>query len=373
MTAPRFDALAGRLVARAQIGATSAPAAEDRAKAILLIEGAIRRRNRRRLATRATFAAAAVVLLGLGARQLVVQRAPLPTAHAPSSPASRAVTVVGHPTGGGATVVETGSRALLADGRSLAPGSRISARPDGHVVLSVSTGTRLTVEEGGEVSIVDNGADEVFAIHAGAVRAEVAKLTAGQRFIIQTPDSEVEVRGTSFRVAMAEPDPACEGGTVTRVSVYEGVVSVRHAGQEARVRAGETWPGGCVLKQTAAVGHPDGSRVAATQARTAAADAPSSVARAAQIESDLREQNDSFARAFAAKRRGAASEAIVGFERFVARYPSSSLVESALAQRMQLLGGVDPARAATAAEQYLARYPRGFARAEAEAIGRRAP
>ncbi|HEX7668298.1 MAG TPA: hypothetical protein VF395_01885, partial [Polyangiaceae bacterium] len=110
MTAPRFDALASRLVARAQNGATDAPpAAEDRARAIRLIEGAIRRRNRRRLATRATLAAAAVVLLGLGAARFVNQRAPLQAMSAPVPRPAEAVTVVGHPTGGGAIVVETGS------------------------------------------------------------------------------------------------------------------------------------------------------------------------------------------------------------------------------------------------------------------------
>lgn len=373
MTAPRFDALASRLVARAQNGATDAPpAAEDRARAIRLIEGAIRRRNRRRLATRATLAAAAVVLLGLGAARFVNQRAPLQAMSAPVPRPAEAVTVVGHPTGGGAIVVETGSQAPLADGRTLAAGSRISARPGGHFVLSVSTGTQLTVEEGGEVSIVESGADEVFALHAGAFRADVAKLKAGQRFIIKTPDSEVEVRGTSFRVAMAESDPGCEGGTVTRVNVYEGVVSVRHAGQEARVAAGQNWPINCVAKAAAPSAQKDGSRVAAAQAR-AMTPVASSVTRAAQLESDLREQNDAFAQAFAAKRRGATTEAILGFERFVARYPSSSLVESAMAQRMQLLGGVDRVRARAAAEQYLARYPKGFARADAEVIERRAP
>jgi hypothetical protein len=373
MTAPRFDALAGRLVARVQSGATDAPpAAEDRARAIRLIEAAIRRRNRMRVATLATFAAAAVVLLGLGAAYLAGRRAPLEAASALFPRPSQGVTVVGHPTGGGAIVVETGSRAPLADGKSLSAGSRISARPGGHFVLSVSTGTRLTVEEGGEVSIVDSGADEVFALHAGAVRADVAKLTAGQRFIIRTPDSEVEVRGTSFRVAMAEPDPACEGGTVTRVNVYEGVVSVRHAGQEARIAAGQHWPSGCVPKAAVPALHQEESHLIGAQARTTPPEAPS-VSRAPQVDSDLGEQNDAFAQAFAAKRRGATAEAVAGFERFVSRYPSSSLVESALAQRMQLLGGVDRARARAAAEQYLARYPKGFARTDAEAIERRGP
>jgi hypothetical protein len=364
MTAPRFDAVAARLLERARSGGVDPPLPEERQRAILLVEQAIRRKNRRRFATRFALAAAAVAVLGVGLGRLALHRE-LPLAARPAAPhLPSAVTVVGHPTGGGATVVETGTPAPLTDGRSLAPGSRILARADGHVVLSVSTGTRLTVEEGGDVSIVDSGPNEVFAVRAGAVRAEVAKLHAGQRFIIRSPDAEVEVRGTSFRVAVAEADPACEGGTVTRVSVFEGVVSVRHAGQEARIAAGESWPNGCVAKREATGVHAVKGHVAARAVEPTTEDS----AGVEQTSSDLREQNDCMARAFAAKRRGAAREAIEGFETFAARYPTSSLVENALVQRMQLLRTVDPQRAAKAAEQYLARYPKGFARSEAQAI-----
>jgi hypothetical protein len=82
----------------------------------------------------------------------------------------------------------------------------------------------------------------------------------------------------------------------------------------------------------------------------------------------LAEQNDRFAEAIAAKRSGNASLAVVRFERFLATYPQSALAESAAVERMKLLAAADPARGAAAARQYLARYPAGFARAEAEAI-----
>ena len=49
-------------------------------------------------------------------------------------------------------------------------------------------------------------------------------------------------------------------------------------------------------------------------------------------------------------------------------YPRSPLREAADAQRMNILAGIDRARARAAAREYLARYPRGFARADAEAI-----
>ena len=47
------------------------------------------------------------------------------------------------------------------------------------------------------------------------------------------------------------------------------------------------------------------------------------------------------------------------------RYPSSPLAENAHIERMRLLGASDGRRGAEAARAYLARYPHGFARAEA--------
>jgi hypothetical protein len=89
--------------------------------------------------------------------------------------------------------------------------------------------------------------------------------------------------------------------------------------------------------------------------------------------SDLAEQNDSFARAIAAKNRGAAPEALAAFESFVARYPASQLLESALVERMRLLRTVDRRRAREAAHQYLAKFPAGFAHTEAQALERETP
>jgi hypothetical protein len=405
MTARRFDALAARLLERTRDEDPEPPHRAARAHAVRMIEDAIRRKARRRVLTRFTLAAAAAAVLGVAAEHFA-HRDPTSTARAPQPPTPSAVTVVGYVTGAGATVVATGSPAPLTDGTFLSAGSRILAQPDGHVVLAVSTGTRLTVEEKSDVSIVDSGPNEVFLVHSGAVRADVAKLHPGQRFVIRTPDAEVEVRGTSFRVATADADPTCEHGTVTRVEVYEGIVSVRHDGKEAFIVAGRSWPSGCPAGPDVPAQPMPRLHVSSAASRTAPAEIATSsgvsqdeITRSSasnpvnhndsadqsasnpgtqndsadQSASDLREQNDAFARAFAAKRRGATGEALNAFDAFVARYPTSSLVENALAQRMRLLAEMHPARAAAAARLYLSRYPGGFARAEAEAILRRAP
>jgi hypothetical protein len=371
MTAPKYAALAGQLLERVQRDAAGPPSPEDRAHAIAQIEQAIRRTNRRRRIVRSSWAAAAIIALGLGAARYAGRGATVLTLPRTTAVAS-AITVIGHPLGGGATVIDTSSSTPLAEGRSLSPGNRILARPDGHVALTLSTGTELTVEEGADVSIVESDANQVFAVRVGALRAHVAKLDEHQRFIVQTPDTEVEVRGTSFHVAIAESDPACGEGTITRVKVDEGVVSVRHNEQEVRVAAGQEWPSGCSARASApTVTRPARGGPVAVPSH-AAASAPTSGVESPSA-SDLGEQNDAFARALSAKKRGATAEAVEDFEQFVARYPSSQLVESALAQRMQLLRGIDPARATAAAEQYLARYPKGFARSEAEALRRSAP
>jgi hypothetical protein len=69
-----------------------------------------------------------------------------------------------------------------------------------------------------------------------------------------------------------------------------------------------------------------------------------------------------------ARRYGNLPLAIDKMDRFLERYPASHLAENAAAERMRLLRGLDPAKAAGAARQYLQRYPAGYARADAEAI-----
>ncbi len=61
-------------------------------------------------------------------------------------------------------------------------------------------------------------------------------------------------------------------------------------------------------------------------------------------------------------------------DRLLARYPGGPLSESAVVERMKVLESVDRRAARQAATDYLRRYPRGFGRADAEALlGRTAP
>ena len=82
--------------------------------------------------------------------------------------------------------------------------------------------------------------------------------------------------------------------------------------------------------------------------------------------SALAEQNELFAAALSARRRGDTSAALGTLEKLITRYPSSALAENAMVERMRLLTGAPQRREAL---RYSRSYPRGFAREEAERIG----
>lgn len=363
MTSPHFARLATELLADAQDDGARVPppSPEARLRAISAIEQAIVARQRQRRRSRwvgVVAAAAAVVVCGVGVAKLVTDlRAPTPVAVASPgvSMPVLAFTPVLHSTGSVVVANADDTLAAVPDGTPIARGKRLVARPLGHATLAFATGTELTLEERSDLTIDEGGASQRFSLAGGAVSAHVAKLAPGQRFVVATPDAEVEVHGTTFRVAVVPSDPSCGGGTATRVDVLEGVVVVRSRGGETSVTAGERWPAGCT--QTASY---------TTTPPVLTIDKKAAPATSVTPSSQLTEQNDLFAEAVAAKRRGATGQALATFERFLAKYPGSPLAESAMAERMRLLRGSDRGRAA--AKQYLARFPGGFARADAQAI-----
>jgi hypothetical protein len=270
------------------------------------------------------------------------------------------------------------------------------------------------VEQGSDVTLAEGGLVQRFDLKSGAVRADVAKLQPGERFVVRTDDTEVEVRGTSFRVAVV-PKHTCGVPSATEVSVSEGRVWVRFAGQETVLAAGESWPPPCTTRTDTPAGtplHPAASPTSITLLAPAqqgfghqaghavtpqngvsqngvsqngptlsptAQPLPTTTGRQAgpanttndvqpPPASELAEQNRVFEDALSAKRRGDSGNALAGFDRFIAHYPKSPLVESAMAERMRVLASTDESRARDAATQYLDRYPDGFAGTEARAI-----
>jgi hypothetical protein len=268
-----------------------------------------------------------------------------------------------------------------ANGDQIGAGGRVQASPDGRVLLAFTTGTRVSLEPSGDLTLVENGSAQVLALNHGALRADVAKLAPGRRFLVQTADAEVEVHGTSFRVSTEPAAVGCGKRTLTRVQVFEGVVTVRSGGSEHRIERGDQWRTACSEAASPAAapdaGAPSGASPAdsteSTRPRGAASRVNSPVPRAQApsallAHSDLTGQNDAFAAAIAAKRSGDLARAVRGFDLLLARSPDGPLAESAAVQRLKLTHRFDQPRALELAREYLRRYPSGFAREQALAI-----
>jgi ferric-dicitrate binding protein FerR (iron transport regulator) len=375
VTVPRFARLASQLMRNAsELRATPAPSAEVRARAISELERALLTSRRRKRALRGSLgalaAAAAVAVVWVSQTRAPLGAAPSARTRVGSAALSVAETadVVARSFGGGA-LIEGGTPLQGATGQALAAGARVVALPHGHAVLAFASGTRVDLNEGGEITLVQTGATHLLALDKGALHADVAKLGSGQRFVVRTADAEVEVHGTSFRVATMTAGERCGDGARTRVNVYEGVVTVRHGKLESYVRPGESWPADCGPVQAPTVVQ-NGRQLAPAPSQGLRPLATRRQSGAQQIApaSELSAQNDAFARALQAKRAGKPLAAVAVFERLLAEYPQGPLAESAAVERMWLLRELDPARATAAAQAYLTGYPSGFARAEAAAI-----
>jgi len=409
MTSPRYARLVADVFKRAEpLAPDLSPTRPERDDEIALIEQAMDRKRRRasRFRLFARWSTAAAVVFGCAATWRLatetVSSRPAVSTSGTTEPTAVAPIAIAIASGGGAIVEAPGASGPAVAGRALQAGSRLMVDPGAGAKLSLSTGTHLEVEPGSQLTVVEDGRAQIFALSTGSLRADVAKLTHGERFIVRTGDAEIEVHGTSFLVDVVPSDPACGGGTTTRVTVYEGVVAVRSQGTEDSLRAGEQWPRGC--RKSAAEPEPtslpapkrafksEGVRVIGT--RTAAAAplpavnhpsypvAPPSqvatslpVAPPSQVATMLRspspglaEENDLFAEGMLARRYGNLPLALAKMDRFLEKFPSSHLAENAVAERMRLLRTLDPPKATSAAHYYLQRYPNGFARADAEGI-----
>jgi len=391
----------------------------DRRRLVSAVESALMKRARRQHLQRWTArvgiaSAAALVLVATGweisdrsaKRQLTgnISASAMPA----TAPGSRILRVLQLPLGGPkstAAIVTAGNAPQpVAGGTSLETGIRLVAPERGEVRLGNAQGTTLTVEPSGELTIVSQGDLQRYTLESGAVRARVAKLGAVERFVIATRDSEVEVHGTAFRVSLVAPDPKCSGGVQTRVSVTEGVVSVRSRGVESFVSAGDEWPRDCARPTTAsapsrteavqvvashlgATDTDDRSGVGSPRRRAHQLHRSLSVTRRAESmastgtsgtspsrsSSNLASQNDLFAAAVAAKRAGRSRDAVKLFSELIATYSDSPLLESAMVQKIRLMRETDPDRIKDASSEYLGRFPTGFARAEVRRIANIAP
>lgn len=110
---------------------------------------------------------------------------------------------------------------------------RASVEPVAPMEVSLSTGDRLVGTDGARFDLERiEPADRRVRLRAGVMLFDVARVVAGQHFVVATGDLEVTATGTVFQVDARGPS----------VRVWQGSVSVAMHGHEvARMRAGESW------------------------------------------------------------------------------------------------------------------------------------
>jgi ferric-dicitrate binding protein FerR (iron transport regulator) len=377
-SSPRLAAAAAKVLAEEHPTDSTPPSPESRARALAAIRGALveRRRSRRVRpllfavsGLAAAVAAAPVLSATVGAKD---ERSVATTRTTETVDPNVVTAAEVH---GSVFLVRGESRAPAETREPIAPQDRV-VTSDGYGALALRGGSRVEIEPRGEYAVTDDGRVQTVRVEGGAVTARVSKLSSGQRFLVVTPDAEVEVRGTVFRVARGK-DPAC--GSVTRVHVTEGRVAVRAHETERVLGAGDDWASPCVAKEAPAqpaeaapakppsppARHAPSSAEAPAKAPPSALEEPSP---AAPVDSELAAQNALYRDAMAAKARGDRGGAVRALETMLVRYPNTPLREAALAQRMKLLSDTDRPRAVKAASEYLREFPNGFAQADARAL-----
>lgn len=376
MKLPRYARISARLLAAApepKVEVTDT----QRTRAIEVISNALAAKTRRRVKSGWALASVAGA-----AAAVLVYFAIQPEVHPPLV-AAQTVSALVVSSGTGNAITNQGGSQPLVNAATLPQGGHLVAGASGGATVRLSSGTELSVEHDTNVEFEDAGPVQRFFLGQGVLHAKVAKLTHEQRFIVRTPDAEIEVRGTVFRVEIVDPDAPCAEGRRTRVTVSEGLVEVRGAGASTYVHPGESWPADCATPRAApsqsaraaAPSHAEppavalGTSAAASTAETDPATAPAPASGHGTKElSSIAQQNELFAQATAQSRSGDREGALTSFEALLRRYPQSPLAESASVQRMRLLESSNPSAARSAARQYLARYPQGYARTDAARI-----
>ncbi|HVR20664.1 MAG TPA: FecR family protein, partial [Polyangiaceae bacterium] len=192
MNVPRYASQVARLLS-GTLGNVGAPP-DNRTRGIATIERAIAARQKARVLRFWLLGAAAVALIASAGAWF---GSPVASSSTQRQPAE-SVSVTLSARGAGATL--SPGHTALHDGDRLFVGGGVSVNKEGSAMLDLSTGTRLELE--GDASVVANDLDrqQRFYLSKGALRAKVAKLSTGQRFVVETPDAEIEVRGTEFRL-----------------------------------------------------------------------------------------------------------------------------------------------------------------------------
>lgn len=268
-------------------------------------------------------------------------------------------------------------------GARLKGGEQLETFDGGALELSVDNGNvRLGALSKLEV-LSPTRSERRLRLGVGTVDVEVPHLgRSSERFVVETPSVDVVVVGTAFNV-----DVGGSAARETKVHVRRGTVWIfSHGERLAVLKAGDSWSSErkpvtqmpAVNAAEAMHAEPAPTRVMkaaknAVPARSTEGAAREAAAREAAAREaapgSLAEENRLFEAALSARNAGEDGRAADAFGTLLSRYPRTVLAEQALAERFRALSRAGrTALAVTAARRYLAAYPQGAARSDAERI-----
>ncbi len=108
---------------------------------------------------------------------------------------------------------------------------------EGSARLGFSSGAAVSLSHHSRVVLLSAQDSEVFYLGNGTAEVDLPDLALGGSFAVETPDTHVTSRAAQFVVGV-ESDG---GPPATRVVVRTGRVSLRHAGQQRELVAGQSW------------------------------------------------------------------------------------------------------------------------------------
>jgi hypothetical protein len=223
-------------------------------------------------------------------------------------------------------------------------------------------------------SEVERGALTRVRLSAGSAAFQVRRVELNHRFLLLLPDGEIEVHGTKFLVEI-------ETGHTEHVSVSEGVVSLRLEGQSERIlHAGDVWTRFEAPSEPEKSLPPEATPAPSSESRAAESPVHRGVIHSTPSETPAEgagrpvaaappPRADSFRAGVSAFEAGDYSGADASLRRFIAESPSDPRTEDASFLRAiarSRLG--DKESAADLARGYLARFPAGLRRKEAERL-----
>jgi len=329
----------------------------DRERAVSKMQTKMRalaRSRERRVRWFAAFAVAAAVLLAVGIGWRTTR------------PIAQVLEI--HLTGvsGSVFVDRAGVASLAMTNAIIAPTDRVTTSPGATARLVFPSGASVDISESTEV----RARGERTFLDSGAVDAHVPKLGPTESFTVETPDALVTVHGTSFHVEYYNRS--------TRVRVTEGRVSVRSMGEETFLNPGDSWPAAhadvapiptIVAKNEPQIARPHPSLGLSAPVQTKQTKPIVSAPPPSTPMTTLNEQNRLLQSALAARRAGRDADAIAQLDELLQKYPASPLAQEAHVERFRALEKIGRhAEAVDEARRYVAAYPDGFARDEANAI-----